>query len=232
MRRAAVVILCGAAAAMLAVSGLGGPSSPVAWTVETLKTVRGGDAAKGKKLHEDCAQCHGDAGNTDIPDVPDLGGQDPLYLYKQILDYKAGSRASSIMNEAVKALSEKDAADLAAFYASQKPFRATTPQQASSAAAIRLATVGDGVRLIPACDSCHFDRGSKNPGFYALPVLQDQKFQDITVQITAFRSGERANDVYRVMRSISKALTDDEIAALAAYYSGTLAKPEPPPKKP
>lgn len=232
MRRAFAAIALGAALVLAASSGAGGPSSPVAWTVETVKTVRAGDAAKGKKLHEDCAQCHGDAGNTDIPDVPDLGGQDRLYLYKQILDYKAGTRASSIMNEAVKSLSEKDAADLAAFYASQKPFRATAPQQASSAAAIRLATVGDGVRLIPACDSCHFDRGAKNPGYYGMPVLQDQKFQDLTVQMIAFRSGERANDVYRVMRGVSKALTDDEIAALAAYYSGTLAKPEPPPKKP
>ena len=225
MRRAASAAALGAALALLASAGLGGPSSQVAWTVETLKLVHTGDAAKGKKLHEDCAQCHGDAGNSDIPDVPDLGGQDRLYLYKQILDYKGGSRTSSIMNEAVKSLSEKDAADLAAFYATQKPFRAAAPQKASSAAAIRLATVGDGARLIPACDSCHFDRGERNPGYYGLPVLQDQKFQDIVVQLTGFRSGERANDVYRGMREVSKQLTDDEIAALAAYYSSTLAKP-------
>ena len=223
MRRGGAAIAFGAALALLASSGLGGPSSQVAWTVETLKVVRGGDAAKGKKLHEDCAQCHGDAGNSDIPDVPDLGGQDRLYLYKQLLDYKSGTRASSIMNEAAKSLSERDAADLAAFYATQKPFRAAAPQKASNAAAIRLATIGDGVRLIPACDSCHFDRGAKNPGYYGLPVLQDQKFQDIVVQLTGFRSGERANDLYRVMRAVSKNLTDDEIAALATYYSGTLA---------
>ena len=225
MRRASVAVSFAAALALLASAGLSGPSSQVAWTVDTLKLVHAGDAAKGKKLHEDCAQCHGDAGNTDIPDVPDLGGQDRLYLYKQILDYKAGSRTNSIMNEAVKALSEKDAADLAAFYSTQKPFRAAAPQKASSAAAIRLATVGDGVRLIPACDSCHFDRGAKNPGYYGLPVLQDQKFQDIVVQLTGFRSAERANDIYRAMREVSKQLSDDEIAALAAYYSGTLAKP-------
>ena len=221
----AIALAAAAAFAFLASSGLGGPSSQVAWTVETLKLVHGGDPVKGKKLHEDCAQCHGDAGNTDIPDVPDLGGQDRLYTYKQILDYKGGSRANSIMNESVKSLSEKDAADLAAFYAAQKPFRAAAPQKASSAAAIRMATIGDGARLIPACDSCHFDRGSRNPGYYGLPVLQDQKFQDIVVQLTGYRSGERGNDVYRVMRGIAKNLTDDEIAALAAYYSGTLAKP-------
>ena len=229
MRRAVLATLGGAVSLALASGAAGSPSSQVAWTVETLKIIRAGDAAKGKKLHEDCAQCHGTAGNSDIPDVPDLGGQDPLYLYKQLSDYKAGSRASSIMNEAVKTLSDRDMADLAAFYAAQKPFR-TAPQAASSADGIRLATIGDGTRLIPACDACHGGRGAKNPGYYGLPVLQDQKFQDLTVQLTAFRTGERANDVYRVMRGVSRKLTDSEIAALAAYYSGTLVKPDPTPK--
>jgi cytochrome c553 len=216
--------LLGAAALVAAVSyGLGGPSSQVAWTVETLKLVRGGDAANGKKLHEDCAQCHGEAGNSDIPDVPDLGGQDPLYVYKQLADYKAGTRTSSIMNEAAKGLSDRDMADLSTFYAAQKPFQ-SKPQAASRPAAIRIATLGDGRRLIPACDACHGDRGARKPGYYGLPVLQDQKFQDMTVQLMAFRSGERANDVYRVMRAVCKNLTDTEIAALAAYYSGTLVQ--------
>jgi cytochrome c553 len=222
----------GGTALLVAVSyGLSGPSSPVAWTVETLKLAHGGDASKGKKLHEDCAQCHGDLGNTDTPDVPDLGGQDRLYVFKQLSDYKAGTRTSSIMNEAAKGLSERDMADLAAFYAAQKPFHGK-PQAASSPSAIRLATLGDGARLIPACDACHGDRGAKNPRYYGLPILQDQKFQDMTVQLMAFRSGERANDVYRVMRGVCKNLTDTEIAALAAYYSGTLVKPDTSVKKP
>jgi cytochrome c553 len=37
----------------------------------------------------------------------------------------------------------------------------------------------------------------------------------------AFRSGERGNDVYRVMRETSKALSDAEIDALASYYAGS-----------
>jgi cytochrome c553 len=219
-----LAVLFAAAALAASPAALSGPSSQVAWTVETLKLVRAGDAAKGKKLHEDCAQCHGDAGNSDVPDVPDLGGQDPLYVFKQLSDYKAGTRASSIMNEAAKGLSERDMADLAAFYAAQKPFR-TSVQGASSPAAVRLATVGDGGRLVPACDACHADRGARNPDFYGLPVLRDQKVQDLTVELMAFRTGERANDVYRVMRRVSKDLTDAEIAALAAYYSGTPVNP-------
>ncbi len=91
-------------------------------------------------------------------------------------------------------------------------------------AAVKLATVGDGVRLIPACDACHGDRGAGNPRFYGMPALKDQKSQDLAVQLMAFRSGERANDVYRVMRGLCGRLTDSEIALLASYYSG--APPE------
>jgi cytochrome c553 len=54
-----------------------------------------------------------------------------------------------------------------------------------------------------------------------MPYLKNQKLQDIVVQMRAFRSGERGNDVYRVMRETSKALSDAEIDALASYYAGS-----------
>lgn len=216
-------------AALAAATLVSAPSSRVAWTLETVKRVRGGDVARGKKLHvdQDCSGCHGDAGNVDIPDVPDLGGQDPLYTYKQLADYLAGTRESSIMNEAVKPLSDRDLIDLAAFYAAQPPPPASPAPPNPGAAAIKLASVGDGARLIPACDACHGERGAGNPGFYGMPALKNQKLQDVVVQLRAFRSGERRNDVYRVMRDVSKALSDSEIDALASYYSGTKAEPSP-----
>jgi len=219
----ALAIVAALAAATTLVSA---PSSRVAWTLATVRRVRGGDVAHGKKLHEDCAGCHGEVGNVDIPDVPDLGGQDPLYTYKQLADYKEGTRKSSIMNEAVKPLSERDMIDLAAFYAAQKAPRSVGSPKAKNAAAMTLVSVGDGVRLIPACDACHGDRGAGNPRFYGMPALQNQKLQDAVVQMRAFRSGERGNDVYRVMRDVSKKLSDAEIDALASYYSGAA-----PPKK-
>lgn len=230
-RRTAFLIAAVLTAATTLVSA---PSSWVAWTLETVKLVRSGDVARGKKLHEDCAGCHGEAGNVDIPDVPDLGGQDPLYTYKQLADYKVGTRASSIMTEAVKPLSDRDMVDLAAFYAAQKPPRSTGATPAPNAAAVKLVSVGDGPRLIPACDACHGERGAGNPRFYGMPALKDQKLQDLVVQMRAFRSGERGNDVYRVMRAVSKRLSDAEIAALSAYYSGAPVSEAPaaPPTRP
>lgn len=220
MRRAGALLAAAAALASgVAAAAAAGPSSHVAWTVETVRLARGGDPAKGKKLHGDCEGCHGPAGNVDTPDVPDLGGQNPLYIFKQLSDYKRGTRTSSIMNDAVASLSDRDMADLAAFYAAQKP--PARPRTAPRRADVeRIASLGDGTRLIPACDACHGERGAGNPGFYGMPALQSQKSDDLVVQLTAFRSGDRGNDVYRVMRDLSRQLTDAEIAGLAEYYSG------------
>ncbi len=223
MRRAAVAL--GIAGILAAAAAASGPSSKVAWTVETVKLVRSGNAAHGKQLNGDCAGCHGEAGETDTPDVPNLAGQDSLYTFKQLADYKEGTRASPIMGEAVKDLSEKDMADLAAFYASLPSAPTVAAMPAEAAALVPLARLGDGARLMPACDACHGTRGAGDPGSYGVPKLSGQKFEDMSLQMTTFRSGERGNDVYRVMRDVCRQLTDAEIAGLAAYYSGASGKP-------
>ena len=210
------------------------PSSPVAWTLRTVRAVAKGDPARGKTLNKDCADCHGAEGTIDTPDVPNLAGQSALYVYKQLRDYKGNHRASSIMNDAVASLSERDMADLAAFYASLRPapLSAAAAHVPAAAAPVRaeakaLATVGDGVRMIVACDACHGERGEGNPGFYGMPSLRGQKFDDLHFELTSFRSGDRANDVYRVMRDPARRLTDAEIDALASYYSGMPVKTTP-----
>jgi cytochrome c553 len=220
-RRAAVACAAVLAAATAAVSL---PSSRVAWTVETVRLVRNGDPARGSQLHKDCSDCHGPAGVVDTPDVPNLAGQDPLYTYKQLQDYKSESRSSPIMGEAVKPLSDRDMADLAAFYAAQAPAPLPASPPATERGAEWLAETGDGSRLMPACEACHESAGGRIPGSYGVPILKGQKFDDLSLQLTTFRSGERANDVYRVMRDLCRNLTDAEIAGLAEYYSRTSAQ--------
>ena len=210
--------------AALSAPAAGGPSSQVAWTLETVRLVRSGDARKGQTLQGDCSGCHGETGDTDTPDVPNLAGQEPLYIFKQLQDYKSKSRESPIMGEAVATLSDRDMADLASFYAAQKRSHAAGERRPERAIS-NLVSLGDGLRLIPACDACHGRRGDGNPSFYGMPALRNQKEVDLSYQLTTFRSGERGNDVYRVMRDISKRLTDAEISGLAAYYAGATGKP-------
>ena len=76
-------------------------------------------AEDGRALFEsaNCNACHGDDAKTPImPEYPKLAGQNPEYMFKQILDFKAGKRANdafSAMKDAVTPLSEDDARAIA-----------------------------------------------------------------------------------------------------------------------
>ena len=68
-----------------------------------------------------CEGCHGIPGyRTAYPDVysvPKLGGQSPTYISNALHAYKAGQRSHPSMRGIAASLSDKDIADLAAYYA-------------------------------------------------------------------------------------------------------------------
>ena len=79
-----------------------------------------GDAAAGAKLNSMCIGCHGIAGyKTAFPEVysvPKIGGQHPAYIVKALQAYKSGDRNHPSMKGIAATLSDKDMADLAAYY--------------------------------------------------------------------------------------------------------------------
>ena len=82
----------------------------------------GGDAANGEALAEECAACHGDAGEGDGGDTPALAGMDEAAMVAALKGYASGEREdeSGMMADYATGLSEQDMADLAAYYASLK----------------------------------------------------------------------------------------------------------------
>ncbi len=79
------------------------------------------DAAAGKGKAAGCAGCHGLNGTSNNPMYPNLAGQKETYLVKAIKDYRDGKRKDPMMEGMAKGLNDADIADMAAFYASQKP---------------------------------------------------------------------------------------------------------------
>lgn len=79
----------------------------------------GGDAAKGKELATDCADCHGSDFKGDM-DIVGLAGKDPAYLVAEMKKFKSGERVDSdgMMKDYVADLSDQDMEDLAAYFAS------------------------------------------------------------------------------------------------------------------
>ena len=81
-----------------------------------------GDAAAGKSKNSMCIGCHGIPGyKTAFPDVysvPKLGGQQAAYIVKALQAYRSGERSHPSMRAIAAGLSDKDMADLAAYYSS------------------------------------------------------------------------------------------------------------------
>ena len=79
-----------------------------------------GDPAAGQRKTQMCAGCHGIPGwRTAYPEVygvPKIGGQHPAYIVKALQAYKSGDRGHPTMKAIAASLSEKDMADLAAYY--------------------------------------------------------------------------------------------------------------------
>lgn len=200
------------------------PSSNVAWMVETLKLVASGDVEKGRQLAQACASCHGTEGISPSSAFPHTAGQNAAYTYKQLRDYKDGTRKNDLMQSMVAEMSDQDMVDIAAFYAAQPLPAPTIEAGSTTGAATELVKIGDGERLIPACNSCHGRKGEGNARSKGMPALAGQMAPYLTETLQAYRSGLRANDVYWSMRSLSKDLTDEEIEALAQYYAAQDAR--------
>src|SRR5215468_5925591 len=193
------------------------PVSQVIWTPEVLQILARADVQRGyAKVQEVCVSCHGETGVSMSPDFPHLAGQSGAAIYKQLYDYRTGSRVHPLMTDIAKALDEPVIADVAAYYAGQ-PQRNPKPVTLAESPPeiVRLVELGDPHRNIPPCAACH-RAGAGGP--IEAPVLAEQRDEYLVQQLKLYASGQRRNDVYGRMRLIASQLTDEEIKGLAAYY--------------
>jgi cytochrome c553 len=193
------------------------PVSQVVWTPAVLQILADAKPERGlAKAQEVCVACHGEQGVSSAPEYPNLAGQSGAAIYKQLNDYRTGSRTNQLMTGIAKSLDEATLADIAAYYAAQ-PKRNPNPATLADApeAIVRLVELGDPSRNIPPCAACHRP-GSGGP--IETPILAEQGKEYIVAQLKMYASGDRRNDVYGRMRTIAAKLTPAEIEGLATYY--------------
>jgi cytochrome c553 len=193
------------------------PVSQVVWTPGVLQILADAKPERGRaKAQEVCVACHGEQGVSVAPEYPHLAGQSGAAIYKQLNDYRTGSRANPLMTGIAQALDEATLADIAAYYAAQ-PMRNPNPATLADAPAaiVRLVELGDPSRNIPPCAACHRS-GAGGP--IETPVLAEQVKEYLALQLKMYAAGERRNDVYGRMRTIAARLTSAEIDGLATYY--------------
>lgn len=78
------------------------------------------DIEAGKAKAAVCAGCHGATGHSVAPMWPNLAGQKAMYLSKQIKAFRDGTRKDPSMAPMVAGLTDADADNLAAYFASLK----------------------------------------------------------------------------------------------------------------
>jgi cytochrome c553 len=160
----------------------------------------------GKKASFFCANCHGEAGVSKIPEVPNLAGQNPGYLLEQIRKFGSGERKDQFMQGLIKVLKDDERLQIALFYANAP----VTPAPADPVLTAR------GKDLFAKlCVRCH---GPQARGNEVYPRLAGQKQVYIKTSVTRYRdnTGIRNN---QLMSIATGGLKDDEILAISHYLT-------------
>jgi cytochrome c553 len=164
-------------------------------------------ADAGKKASFFCANCHGADGNSAIPEVPNLAGQNPVFLLEQIRKFGEGQRKNEFMEKMIRVLSDDDKVDIALYYAQQhvktRPVGDTTLQAKGM----------DWFSKI--CIRCHGEQGRGNE---RIARIAGQQPTYLTLTLTRYRdrTGERIDPL---MATNTAFLKDEDIKALVEYVS-------------
>lgn len=190
-----------------------------AWAEHAAPAAAKGDPAKAQPIVDKlCGACHGANGSSTSPAYPNLAGQTPEYINKQLHDFKSGFRKNAIMAPNVTKLTADDMLNLAAYFSAQAPKLKSAKDPALVADGKKIYMGGNAGSGVPACSSCHGPTGAGIPTQFPRVAGQNAKY--VQTQLANFRSGDRANDGGQMMQTIARRLTDSEMRSVAEYISG------------
>lgn len=165
-----------------------------------------------------CSSCHGMTGVSVSPNFPHLAAQTPMYLAAQLREFRSHDRLDPAGFEYMWGLSRKltdeQIQGLADYYAHQAPAPAATKgDPARVAVGERIFREGVAGKNVPACVSCHGDRGQGNGQF---PRLAGQHADYVVKQLVVFqRTNQRPSAA--AMKIVAHELSRPEIENVAAY---------------
>jgi len=167
------------------------------------------DIGRGATIALRCTICHGARGLTDS-DAPNLAGQYPEVIVKQVADYRNGDRSNTVMQAYAGGLSTAEVHDVAAYYADLPRARDIAPVGVPP-----LVRAGDPMRNIAPCASCHggIDHKLGAPWLFGMPKNY------LMLQLASCANGQRHNDSHSQMRNMARRLSSAEVGELAPYYA-------------
>lgn len=173
-----------------------------------------------------CVRCHAlDGSGNSSGAFPRLSDQLGWYLYKSLRDYASGLRPSTIMGPIASTLTDQEMQQLAAYYAAA----ADAPYPAEPRFDTQVVQLGGAIAAagipqqgVPACNGCHGRDGVGQAPIY--PYLAGQFAPYLKHQLTLWKQGRRRGDPMKIMEMIAKAMTAEQINAVAAYYASLRPK--------
>ena len=172
-----------------------------------------------------CSNCHGVDGNSISPNFPNLAGQTEPYIIEQLKSFRQHSRSDPAGFEYMWGLSrhltDEQINGLAAYFSTQKPIKHPVAGGAGEASVgKKIFEEGVPEKSIPACHTCHGDRGQGNGQF---PRLADQHADYVVKQLTVFqRTDERPEGA--IMKVIVHDLSDANIRDVAAFLQAMVSE--------
>ena len=167
---------------------------------------------RGATLALNCTMCHGAQGIS-ASESPNLAGQYPEVVIKQLHDFRSGKRSSALMEAISQSLSDRNIDDLAAYFA-YLPKARTAPTTYDEALPALVRT-GAPLRNVAPCISCHGGVDQK----LGAPWLEGMPKEYLVAQLKAFASGARRNDSEAQMRNMVRSLSPAEIDEVAGFYA-------------
>ena len=177
-----------------------------------------GNVAAGKVIAEqECKACHGLDGKGAAPGIPHLAGQYERYLVTALREYRDGRRTHAALREIATHMTDAQARDVAAYYASLPPI--------APASGIELFSPYEhGRRLAAACATCHGEAGnSTTPG---TPSLAGQQPLYLVTATHEYLTGVRpAAPMHGLLRDMSKL----DLESVALFFASQTPVPHPAP---
>lgn len=161
--------------------------------------------SKGRKVADFCANCHGPNGHSVKPEVPNLAGQNLIYVLTQLGKFSEGKRKQFFMEGLMKALTPEEKVAVAIYFTSQEPKAVPVANPVLAARGKALYAKG--------CFKCHGDDayGDENNA-----RLAGQGPEYLTANMKRYKEGS-ATRLDEKMTKAVKALTDEDMKALVAY---------------
>jgi len=157
-----------------------------------------GDPVAGEEASASCVKCHGARGISNDPMVPNLAGQEPVYLVSAIRAYQDNQRNCEAQ---VVTKTDEQIENLAAYYSIQKT-QASVEDELS------------GQEMAAKCDRCH--NPSSRERKLNVPILNGQSHDYLVKAMKEYRREDRDNSM---MHKMSTRYSDEMIEALATYYA-------------